>query len=520
MNTATDALPSVSAPQNLHTRAELILLPGLGLGIAGDYLLRNGPLGPGLFTWLALLVAAALWLTRHAGRERRRILVLWSVTALAAAAITVLRALEGLIPAMLFVILGCAVLTALETRGIGLLAARVRDYFVTGFTFPLQMLTQTPRLLKQADLSALTHNRQMPDIMRGIVLAIPLLLVFGVLFAAADAGFSRYAGKLTHILSPDLPQHVLLVLVFGWAGTSLLGIACRRAIAAEEAPDPSVPAGLGRVEMHVVLGLVSALFVAFVVLQLGYLFGGSEFIVGAGRVTVAEYARRGFFELLVIVALTLGLLLLLGATGSDRGILRRYGTVLIACVFVILASALQRLFLYTDAFGMTLSRFNALTVMLWQAFNLVSFGFTVLRGNVRGFASALAISAIASLLLLGLVNPAAVVARINLDRAIEDAKPLDDFYLSQLGADAVPPILEKLDALPAMQQCRIAFDLLNAYPPARDGSPAILRNDDWRRWNASQAAAARAVAERADALSSMAALPLDALPFLRGPGAC
>jgi len=516
MNPAIEALSSAAAPQAFHSRAECILLPGLGLGLAGDYLLRNGPVGPGLLVWLALLVAAALWLTRGAGAARRRMLGLWSVIALGAALITVVRELDVLIPAMLLVILSCAVLTTLETSGTSLRAARVRDYFFAAFTFPLQMLAQTPRLLKQADLGAVAQNRQVPDVVRGIIFAVPLLLVFGVLFAAADAGFSRYAGALTHIVSPDLPQHLLLVLVFGWAGTSLLGIGCRKAIPVGEARAPFAPPSLGSVETHVVLGLVCVLFVSFVVLQLGYLFGGSEFIVNTSRLTLAEYARRGFFELLVIVTLTLGMLLAFDATDGDRKVLRRYGLVLIVCVLIILASALQRLLLYTDAFGMTLGRFNALAMMLWQAFNLVSFAFTVLRGNVRGFASALVISGMASLLLLGLVNPAAVVARINLERTIDHGRPLDVFYLTRLSSDAVLPVLARLDALPAAQQCNLARYLLNAYPVARDGTPTGTR-PDWRRWNASHGAAARAVAERTDELYSVAGQARTARPFNLSP---
>ena len=54
-------------------------------------------------------------------------------------------------------------------RGIALRAARVRDYFFTGFSFPLQLLTWTPRLMKQADLSMVTRNPKLPGIVRGVL---------------------------------------------------------------------------------------------------------------------------------------------------------------------------------------------------------------------------------------------------------------------------------------------------------------------------------------------------------------
>ncbi len=501
MNPTTDALTTgVTAESGLHARAEMLLLPGLLLGIAGDYLLRNGPVGPGLFVWLALLTAAALWLTRAAGPARLKTLATWSAVALVAAAMTILRDLELVIPAMLLVILICAVQTSLETGGMAPRAARIRDYFATGFSFPLHVLTLTPRVLKQADLSSVTRNQRLPGVVRGVLFAVPLLLVFGALFASADAGFSRYAATLTKVFSPELPQHLLLALVFSWLGTSLLGVACRRASAAA-AGAPVAPITLGPVETHVVLALVTALFAVFVVLQLGYLFGGSDVIVSTSGLTVAEYARRGFFELLVVVALTLGLLLALSATDCERHVLRRYGTALVVCVLVILASALQRLFLYTDAFGMTIDRFSALAVMLWQAFNVISFAFTVLRDRIAGFASALVISGITSLLLLALANPAALVAKINLERALEDGRPLDVGYLMFLRADAVPVILDKLAALPVKQQCEIARGLLFTYATAAEGSPS---DTDWRRWNAGRSAALRAVDLQRERLAAVA----------------
>jgi hypothetical protein len=519
MNPVSDTLATAAAAESgLHVRAEHILLPGLGLGLAGDYLLRNGPLGPGLVVWLALLTAAALWLTRAAGQTRQRTLATWSATALVAALFTVLRDLEAIIPMMLFVILVCAVLTALETGGIALRAARVRDYFLAGFSFPLQMLTWTPRLLKQADLSSVTRNPKLPGVVRGIMIAVPVLLVFGALFASADAGFTRYASALTDIISPELLQHLLLVLVFGWLGTSLLGVGCRKAATTQNSEVTAPKLGVGTTETHVVLALVSALFVAFVVLQLGYLFGGNDTIVNTSGLTIADYARRGFFELVVVAALTLGLLLVLDATDCERHVLRRYGTVLIACVLVILASALQRLFLYTDAFGMTIERFSALAVMLWQAFNLVSFALTVLRGRIAGFASALVISGIASLFLLALVNPGAVVARINLERAVEDSRPLDVDYLMVLRADAVPAIMDNFDALPATQQCEIARGLLARYPIALDGTPlARHAGYDWRSWNAAWTSAAKAVGARADALYDAAGVMRTEGPLLLSP---
>src|SRR5207237_8333932 len=67
-------------------------------------------------------------------------------------------------------------------------------------------------------------------------------------------------------------------------------------------------ASLGIVETCVVLGALDALFAAFVAVQFRSAFGGAAFVERTTGLTYAAYARRGFFELVVVAALALPLL--------------------------------------------------------------------------------------------------------------------------------------------------------------------------------------------------------------------
>lgn len=507
--------PAATAPAFWPAPQHLVL-GGAALGLAAGYLLWNGPTGPGLLVWLLLLAGTAAWLGRAAGMQRLRMLALWSATAVAAALLLVLRDLPILIPAMWLVILAAAVLTLLEASGVSLRTARLGDHLRAAFRLPLNVLSLAPRLLGRIDLNHYTRNPRLSGLLRGTVLALPLLAIFIALFAAADATFNRYAMQLTGLFSADSLQYLLMAAVYGWIATGLLASACLQPSAAALRSPRQLR--LGTLEAGIILGLTSALFVLFVLLQLGYLFGGAETIERTSGLTLAQYARRGFFELLMVAGLTLALLLGLGATDCDRRVFRRFGTILVACVLIILVSAAQRLWLYTTAFGLTVDRFNALAVMLWQACNLLAFAATVLRERVEAFASMLVISGIATLLLLALVNPAAVVTRINLERALAGEIRLDSNYLMSLGSDAVPVLLDHYDALPASAQCEIAWRAVLAYPVATDGN-RLRSQHDWRNWNASRAAAQGAVDARRSELDIAAAarggqlpVPLPGLP--------
>ena len=143
------------------------------------------------------------------------------------------------------------------------------------------------------------------------------------------------------------------------------------------------------------LGLLALLFLTFGGFQLTYLFGGREVIEATSGLTVAEYARRGFFELMVVGLCTVGVLLVGDAVTTARRLFRVLATVLIVCVLVIFISAVQRLMLYTGEFGLTVDRITAASIMAWVAVVLVLFSMTVLRERPARFSTAALIAGIA-----------------------------------------------------------------------------------------------------------------------------
>src|SRR5207248_10267848 len=107
---------------------------------------------------------------------------------------------------------------------------------------------------------------------------------------------------------------------------------------------------LGATEVAAALAVVDLLFLAFVLVQLRYLFGGQGLVETRVHLTYAQYARHGFFELVAVALLVLPLLL--GADYLTRGaerrarLVRMLSVALVALVLVVMASALQRMRLY------------------------------------------------------------------------------------------------------------------------------------------------------------------------------
>src|SRR5207248_10638051 len=233
-----------------------------------------------------------------------------------------------------------------------------------------------------------------------------------------------------------------------------------------------------------------------------YLFGGDALVQITPDLTYADYARRGFFELVFAAVLVVPVLLaaewlLDRRLRRDALVFRALAGAQIGLVLAITASALQRLRLYHASYGLTGSRFYAMVLLIWIGAMLFWLAATVLRGRREAFAFGTLSSGLATIALLFVINPDAVIARVNVARmASADATVrFDVAYSTSLSADAVPVMIDALAALPPEVRCPIARRMLRRWPPDRD-RPI-------RGWNWSAAAASGAVREHEARLRSM-----------------
>ena len=478
----------------------------LGLGIAGDVLLRSAPWGLNLTLWTVALVMTIGVLQRWADVDDAE--VGWMPLALATAALIAWRdspTLKALDLAALCVILGLAMLRARggEVRLAGLahhaigVAASAGDAAVGAASLLF-------RDVRWGELRTDGAARHGVSVLRGAALAVPLLLVFGSLLAAADARFSRLLGGFSFDL-PMLMGHVLFALLVAWIASGIL----RTMTLGGEQPGPRInrpnSLALGIVEVGMVIGLLDLLFLAFVIVQLPYFFGTSDVVMRAGTTTFSEYARRGFFELVTVAGMVLPLLLIADwmlrreKPGHDR-IFRILAGAQVALLFVIMGSALHRMRLYQGAYGLTELRLYTTAFMLWLGVVFGWFGWTVLRGRRERFAWGALTTALEALVLLHVVNPDGMIVRVNASRPAA-AMRFDAPYAASLSADAVPPLLAALPAVRPQLQCAAAGRLLERW----DRSDA-----DWRSWSLSRARARSAVAKRRGELEAM--MPCSPVP--------
>jgi hypothetical protein len=483
------------------TRVGLALVgAGTVLGILADALLRATPLGLNALLWIVACIAVAAALVAWQRQDLAGGRAWLAVPILIFGALLVWRDSHWLAALNLFAVAVAASLAAVRLPSVRLVAAGVTDYVGAGLAASWAALSGAARTLfaeiAWSELPRGSRSQQLAAVARGVAIAVPLLFVFGGLFIAADAVFADLARGLApdNLRSPLV--HLLVIAACAWVTTGLLRLLFQPA--GEPAPfEESRPRrGLGAVELGVALALLDLLFLAFVLVQLRYLFGGDARVEAETGLTYAEYARQGFFELLAVAALVLPVLLVADwALRRERPrhavVFRVLAGVLVVLLLVVMASALQRMRLYQRAYGLTELRVYATGFMLWLAVVVAWASATVLRGRRERFAFGALVSGFAAVLAANAVNPDALIARTNVDRARGGAE-IDFRYLEGLSDDAVPTLVAALPELDEPVRRRLAANLL-----------ARRSDDDWRTWNWSRARADALVAERRLALESM-----------------
>lgn len=457
-----------------RTRLGLGLLgAALVLGVLGDELLRATPVGINLFLWVCALAVTLVLLARWRGAPLT-IGSRWMLPPLLLfAALPAWRDSPWLVALDLFAVVAALSFGALRTPRVH--RAGLADY-VVGLGNASAAATGRPVALMQSeidwsDLPKGPQARQAVAVGRGFLLAAPLLLVFGALFVAADQVFQGFVADAVPN-GNEVLTHALLIVLFAWVAAGLLREYLVRREPFEADVKPSFT--LGRTEVAVVLGSLNLLFLAFVLVQVRYLFGGSSLVEEQTSLSYAEYARHGFFELVTVAALVLPLLLLgdwlrRRDTRRDDVVFRVLAGALLVLLGVVMVSALQRMRLYQREYGLTELRLYTTAFMVWLAVVFAWAAATVLRSRRDLFAIGALVSGFAAIFALHVLNPDALIARTNLDRP-----NLDVVYLTGLSDDATPVLVDALPRLDPDQR-----KALEIYLSERDAA----EGGDWRTWN-------------------------------------
>jgi hypothetical protein len=478
----------------VHPKSIPIAAGALGLGVIAQLLFFDVGLGINFPIAVAALLVAA-WLA--GGRPLRGLRPADAWMPAAAIVLASFVALRGDRTLVTLDVLGSLALAAASIAVFGGLRVVERPLGI--------VLMLAGRVIgaaaAQAAAIVATVSRQLPasrgrgslgpwaGVLRGLLIALPLVLLFVALFSAADAVFAEWTERLTdwELDLGGFIGRVVVALVVAWVAAGLLGFAARPGDDPTEAELLGAWARrprIGTTETITVLVVIGAVFAVFVVLQAAYLFGGRDTLAETG-LTYAEYARRGFFELLAVAFLVGGLVLVAESFVRERTLAYRVALIgLVAMTLVVLASAFLRLRLYQDAYGWTELRFYVLAAIFWLAIGAVMAVATILANRSGWLVHGLVVLSVVFGLAFNVIGPVRFVAEQNLARPSGRIDP-DWAYIVSLGADAAPYAMQWFGwygdrPLPPAVVERFMDEVAAASGLDDPG------NDTWQAWNLSR----------------------------------
>ncbi len=289
------------------------------------------------------------------------------------------------------------------------------------------------------------RSRVLPKVLLGILISVPVLAIIIWLLSSADIVFKNL---FVNIPVSKIIKHFLVVIsvfiytvCFLW---SLLKAFDEREKSTYERIkwklffDPVI--------LLTILVLINVIYAVFSVIQFAYLFGGSSFVLPSSY-TYAEYARRGFFELVVVSIINFGILLfgIVFVKKENKKIftaIRAFLTLLVVFTFVLLASAFYRMLVYEQAYGFTYLRVFVQTFMIMLFFLSIVNIIYIWYSKIPIIKSYFIIS-LAVYIIMNFANVDVIIAKNNINRYYETGQ-IDMDYLKGLSYDAVPEMQKLL----------------------------------------------------------------------------
>ncbi|MFJ6796981.1 DUF4153 domain-containing protein [Streptomyces sp. NPDC091268] len=449
---APQSWAEAARPRDAGPVGGAVLAATAASGLAAALLLGDG-LGAGLLIAAVPAMAGAYAAARAARRTARPWSVAWALGCVALLAVPALR--DSGWPSTL------AVLAAVLTGALALHGGRSWPGILLspiGFIDSAVLGVRWAWAGLRSRGSGVSRERWLP-LAKAAAVAAVLLVLFGALFASADAAFADLISGLTpEISGADGPLRLLLFLL-----GVLVALGVARTAAAPSRWDriqvaPGKPRS--RVEWALPLVVLNLLFAGFIAVQLAVLFGGYQKVLASTGLTYAQYARQGFWQLLWATLLVLAVIALAlrwapRARAGDRRLVRAVLGTLCALTLVVVASAVRRMDLYVDAYGLTRLRVSVAAMELWLGLVVVLIAAAGAFG-ARRLPRAVAASAVAAVLAFGLLSPDGLIAEQNVSRYERNGK-LDLAYLRTLSADAAPA----LDRLPEPRRSCALIDINN-----------------------------------------------------------
>ncbi len=314
------------------------------------------------------------------------------------------------------------------------------NLFSEAFTKTKQELKEKYKASKQYK-----NNENIKKVIRAILITLPVILVVIALLSSADQAFGNIFKQIFYWIQTAINQmqiSVILIKIISAiiAFIYLLGgfyFVSHKYVKNEQDTEKTTKSK-DIFTMKIMLGSLNVIYFIFCIIQLRALF------INDVSINYAEYARQGFFQLMIVSIINLVTILYAKKNDKKSKYISIMCVIMVAFTFIILISSAYRMYLYESAYGYTLLRLLVYFSLFTEGILLIPTVMYILNKRIN---LKIAYFSIIIVIYLGMnfINFNKIIAKRNVDR-YETTGKIDIAYMNEImGPDTVEEEIRLFD---------------------------------------------------------------------------
>lgn len=278
-------------------------------------------------------------------------------------------------------------------------------------------------------------------VLLGLAISLPLAFYVLLLLSSADIIFRK---MIINIKLPDNLAGILFCFVFAFLASYCIITCLEKRQIKTETREKQTLEPLTAITFTAVL---SVIYIFFSSIQIVYLFFGNMALPEG--YTYAEYARQGFFQLLIVCIINLALVLICLSYFKEHKILKALLTVISLCTYVMIASSALRMVIYIKYYYLSFLRILVLWALLVIFFLITGVLVNIFKKQFPLFKYSMIVVTLLYIT-LSFARPDYWIAGCNISNMAGNESSFfknengysDTWYLENLSADAAPVLLD------------------------------------------------------------------------------
>lgn len=311
---------------------------------------------------------------------------------------------------------------------------------------PLTCITKTMNLFKKYLTYKLNISKETQKTIKSIIIITPLLLLIILLLTSADMIFDNIITKILDGLKEifiinsftNIIGRIFTgIIVFIYISTTMNYLLFD--YKKEKREEKTCPETKDPHTIKLLLTVLNIIYLVFDVIQIKSLLLHSVSI----GINYAEYARQGFFQLMIVSLINISILLIskkYEQTPKDKKYISIMNVILVLLTFIIIISSFFRMNLYEAMYGYTLLRLLVYITLFTETILLVPTIMYIFNSNFN-ISKHYMIIIITVYTIINFINIDAIITKRNIERYYEK-DDIDIVYLKRLSTDNINQLIE------------------------------------------------------------------------------